>query len=48
MYSSLSCIIDDHHINFQDFASHRKEFIFISIRWDDDVPQGGDGNFSRK
>ena len=32
-------------INFQDFLSHRKEFIVISIRWDTDVHQGGNDNF---
>ena len=35
-------------INFQDFLSHRKELIVISICWNTDVPQGGDGNFPRK
>ena len=43
---SLSCYIPS--INFKDFLSHRKEFILISIRCDTDVPQGGNGNFSRK
>ena len=43
---SLSCY--SLYINFQDFLSHAKEFILISIRWDTDAPQGGNSNFSKK
>ena len=48
MYFWILCHVIDYHINFQDFLSHRKEFIVISIRWDTDVPQDGNGDFLRK
>ena len=44
----ILCHVIDFHINFQDFLSHRNEFIVISIRWETCVPQGRNDNFSRK
>ena len=41
IYLWILCHAMDHHINFQDLLSQRKEFIIISIRWDTDVPQWG-------
>ena len=47
IYFWILCHVIDHHINFHDFLSHRKEFIVTSVLWDSG-PSGWEWKFFKK